>query len=309
MKNDMINDNLLKLYCNINKDSITPLLKILVSYIKPSFLFKSDVLVPIHLGRDVATEKSKDGEVAESDLQWLYQHCIGDNDFAESISKVNRSVGFLTGTYWAWKNYEKLGDPEYFGSFGYRRFFIPNFLNKLYQFDLILPKKDFQQPNLKTFFINSHGKQACDVMYEVVQAYYPDMFYLWEKYMNLNAGYMFEIYVLRKKYFFEFCNWIFPLLFEILKVNPSSFIPRGTEKDKIIRFFAENKWESLCNYHNFDLYQMRNVGFMMERLTGFYFYVLSNRCRWFEENVIQLSSPTREQVLNILKLTMKVFHG
>ena len=103
-----------KKYDYLNSDKENPLIKILVSYIKPSYLFKSKILTPMHLGRSVATEVSKDGEVSEDDLKWLYDNCIGDDDFDGSISNVNRRVGFLTGTYWAWQNYEKLGNPEYF---------------------------------------------------------------------------------------------------------------------------------------------------------------------------------------------------
>ena len=51
-----MNDTELKLlndykeYDYLNTNRQTPLIKILVSYIKPSFLFKSDILTPIHLG-------------------------------------------------------------------------------------------------------------------------------------------------------------------------------------------------------------------------------------------------------------------
>ena len=117
-----------KKYDYLNQEKNNPLVKIFVSYIKPSFLFKSEILTPIHLGRAVEKENSKDGKITEEDINWLHENCIGDDDFEGNISHVNRRVGFLTGTYWAWKNYEKLGNPEYFGSFGYRRFLQPIFL-------------------------------------------------------------------------------------------------------------------------------------------------------------------------------------
>lgn len=46
-----------KQYDGINNNK--PLVKILVSYIKPSFLFKSEILTPIHLGRAVERDTSK----------------------------------------------------------------------------------------------------------------------------------------------------------------------------------------------------------------------------------------------------------
>ena len=48
-----------KKYDNVNENRTNPLIKILVSYIKPSFLFKSEILTPIHLGRAVERDNSK----------------------------------------------------------------------------------------------------------------------------------------------------------------------------------------------------------------------------------------------------------
>lgn len=301
----MINEKLLSIYTNINLQGKRPKLKVLVSYIKPSFLFKSDVLTPIHLGRAVATEISKDGTISQSDSLWLQQSCIGDDSFPDNISKVNRNVGFLTGTYWAWKNYEKLGDPEYFGSFGYRRLFMPKFLKNLNDYDLILPKRDVQNPNLQEFFVSSHGQKAYDVMRNSISRLYPNMLSDFDNYMSLNSGYMFEIYILKKNLFFEFCQWIFPLLFDILKLNLSSLMPQGIEKEKIIQFFANMHEEHLCNFNNFELYQKRGVGFIMERLTGFYLEKLSKQYIFYEEDVIHTLYPNQSQVLDFLKLSLK----
>lgn len=49
-----------------------PSVKILVGYHKPAVLLKSDVLVPIHLGRALATEASKDGQMSKED----YRGCL-----------------------------------------------------------------------------------------------------------------------------------------------------------------------------------------------------------------------------------------
>ena len=69
-------------------------------------------------GRAVEKNLSKEGKLSAADLKWLHENCIGDDNFEGNISSANRRVGFLTGTYWAWKNYEKLGNPQYFVSSG-----------------------------------------------------------------------------------------------------------------------------------------------------------------------------------------------
>ena len=89
-----------KKYDYLNSDKENPLIKILVSYIKPSYLFKSKILTPMHLGRSVATEVSKDGEVSEDDLKWLYDNCIGDDDFDGStgVPRLVRINSYFYGS-------------------------------------------------------------------------------------------------------------------------------------------------------------------------------------------------------------------
>lgn len=89
-------------------------IKNLVGYHKPAYLVKSDIWVPIHLGRALATQASKDGKMTEEDYQWMLDNMIGD-DTGDNISKLNRHFGELTGIYWAWKNYDKLGNPGHIG--------------------------------------------------------------------------------------------------------------------------------------------------------------------------------------------------
>lgn len=105
--------------------SKTPTVKILVAYHKPSYLLKSDVFVPIHVGRAVANMKHKDGALSSKDIKWLKKNLIGD-DTGENISLKNRNYCEATAIYWAWKNYDKLGNPDYIGLAHYRRFFILN---------------------------------------------------------------------------------------------------------------------------------------------------------------------------------------
>lgn len=242
-------------------DNKSNLIKIFVSYIRPSFLFKSNILIPIHLGREIAKNNSKDGEISDEDLEWLYNNCIGDNDFEGNISSVNRRVGFLTGTYWAWKNYDKLGNPEYFGSFGYRRLLNPEFLENFEEYDLILPtKKDFKVETIKEQFSSYHGEKLYNNILNIFKKLYPDEIENLENYFNGTSGYFDELYVMKKEVFFKFCEWIFPLLFEYLK-QPQIILKNN---------------------------DLRDVGFIMERLSGYYCNKLTQnpKIKYLETNII-----------------------
>lgn len=248
----MTNQELLNSYKKY--DIKSSLIKIFVSYIKPSFLFKSDILTPIHLGKAISKNDTK-----AEDLEWLCTNCIGDDDFDGNISYTNRRVGFLTGTYQAWKNYEKLGNPDYFGSFGYRRLLNPSFLEKFEEYDLILPhKKDFRIETIKEQFLNYHGEELYKNTINAFEKIYPDELNNLEKYFNGTAGYFDELYVMKKEIFFGFCNWIFPLLFEYLK-QPQIILKNN---------------------------DLRDIGFIMERLTGYYCNELSKKYKFLEVEMI-----------------------
>ncbi len=240
---------LLKTYSNINKNSLYPIVKILVSYIKPSFLFKSDILTPIHLGRAVAKSNSKDGVISDKDLCWLYENCIGDDDFEGNISSANRRVGFFTGTYWAWKNYEKLGNPQYFGSFGYRRLLDPSFLDQITEYDAIIPRElDFKISSIKKQITLFHGEEILTRMLECFKKVYPNEYNDFETYLNKTKGFFWELYVFKKEIFFDFCSWILPILQTCLQTTQIK-LPNN---------------------------DLRDIGFIMERLTGYYCFKLTN---------------------------------
>ena len=118
--------------------------KILVAYHKPAPLLKSDVLVPIHLGRSLGCETSKDGILSSSDYQWMLDNMIGD-DTGDNISHLNRFFNEMTAIYWAWKNYDKLGNPDYIGLMHYRRVFSlePEVYQTQENINKVIDNKDF----------------------------------------------------------------------------------------------------------------------------------------------------------------------
>lgn len=284
-----------KKYDYLNSDSKNPLIKIFVSYIKPSFLFKSEILTPIHLGRAIAKENSKDGIISDNDLEWLYKNCIGDDNFEENISSVNRRVGFLTGTWWAYKNYKKLGNPEYFGSYGYRRLLNPEFLKDLQNYDCILPyKNDFPENKLTIgeHFKKLHGEKIVSKTCEIIQKIHPKDTEYFNRYLNENSGYFYELYVYKKELFFDFCEWIFPILFEFLKIpqRKLEFDNHNLIQTKYMKQMGE----------------IRDAAYAIERISGFYCYKLANnkklRCK--HENIIHIKNEEtiRKSNSTIIKL-------
>ena len=109
-------------------------IKIFINYHKPARLLKNNIFVPIHIGRDLALQISKDGKLDNKDFNWLLNNMIGDNT-GENISSKNRQYCELTGIYWVWKHYQEIGNPDYIGFMTYRRHFIFN--SEMYKKTLI----------------------------------------------------------------------------------------------------------------------------------------------------------------------------
>lgn len=240
-------------------------IKILISYHKPSTLFKSDILTPMHVGRALVSESSKDGIMSEEDYQWLLDNTIGD-DTGENISYKNRGYCELTGIYWAWKNYDKLGNPDYIGFMSYRRLLIFNefeydkreqnieekayreiwtnsdkdFIKKygldfetinkyIPKYDLILPmKSELKLVNTNTaredWIKNIEGVNVedYDKMTKYILENYPDYRDSIIEQINTSRRYFYQLFIIKKDLFFDYCDFLFSILDKLDKVINSS---------------------------------------------------------------------------------------
>jgi hypothetical protein len=304
--------SLLEIYGRIPNitENGNPLVKILVGYINRNFLFKNDILTPIHLGAEVANEESIWGTIDEEELKWLRDNCIVDNDFEGNISKHNRRIGFLTGTYWAWKNYEKLGNPEYFGFFGYRKLFEPSFLENLHKYDMILPAP-YKMPwgnDVKEQYLKMHNYKVFDKAMDILNRLYPEEKALIEEYFTSTCGYYHEIYILKKDLFFEFCEWMFPVLFEVLAIDELEFKLTSQEKQRLIKIRKQHHLSCYSDEESFDKYQKRDLAYMIERITGYYLFKLTQTretLKYLEMPIILIDNLRGEDFLNKLRKNVK----
>ncbi len=84
--------------------------KIFVSYKNNHFPLRSKILVPIQTGCALTSERFPD--------------MLRDNDGADNVSVANLKYNELSAQYWVWKNYERIGNPDYVGFMHYRRHFL-----------------------------------------------------------------------------------------------------------------------------------------------------------------------------------------
>jgi len=223
--------------------SKSPSVKFLVTYHKPAPLLTGSMFVPINGGRANLISNYTDNKVSEYDYQWLLDNTIGD-DTGENISKENSRYNEMTVIYWAWKNYEKLGNPEYIGLMHYRRHFmfkdwsLPQndrwtydypFFSRQYVDDLNL-KPEAIQDYLKQYdclyayhylrftvaeqYKMSHfcHSNELDFVLATIKKDYPDIYPSAQKYINGNSHYFCNMFVMRRGIFKQYCEFVFDIL-------------------------------------------------------------------------------------------------
>ncbi|HFP7753851.1 TPA: DUF4422 domain-containing protein [Campylobacter jejuni] len=311
----------------MTKETKTPKVKILVGYHKPAVLLKDDILTPIHLGRALATQASKDGEMSKEDFEWMCENMIGD-DTGDNISHLNRYFCELTGIYWAWKNYDQLGNPDYIGFYHYRRHLIfdetcqlaprkwANFsptykkislkykhiidvkklINKE-EYDIFIPeifnirlRKDVSVSTIvENFQTYCYDTSGLDLLVELIKNDVKLMKY--KKYDNLKSEssyFLANVFVMKKEIFFKYCDFLFYIIFKLLYL----------QLDKLNL--------------NSDLQQKRQLAYISEFITSIYLkkqFELKKKIKCLPISFVEnTSNTTVVNELNILKIKEKLKH-
>lgn len=201
--------------------------KILVCYHKKDILFKNDILTPIHCRRALACEASKDGKMSQEDYEWLLENTIGD-DTGDNISKLNRCFNEMTAIYWAWKNYDKLGNPDYIGLCHYRTFLDithksdkdhssqrifnieKNIFNYLSTYDILSIKDRYVEKKRQT----SVNFDWAAPFIELSENFYPDLYKQYKLFQKNHKAIFGNIFVMKKELFFQYCKICFDCLFK-----------------------------------------------------------------------------------------------
>ena len=226
-------------------------LVILVATHKKYQMPEESIYLPLHVGRE-----------GKEDLGYL-----GDNT-GDNISIKNPNYCELTGLYWAWKNL----NCEYIGLCHYRRYFtnkklIQRFLYKNNKFDLILKESEIKKllneydiivPTKRNYYIetvwshykNAHHIKDLEETKKIIEEKYPEYLDSFEKVMNGTKLHLYNMFIMKKGEFDQYCSWLFDILFDL---------------------------EKRINIFDYNDYQKRVFGFISERL--FNVWICSKRLR------------------------------
>ncbi|GHT55451.1 hypothetical protein AGMMS50233_05420 [Endomicrobiia bacterium] len=262
------------------EDNRNKSIKMLVFYHKPSVILYDCITVPVHCGRANYVERFKRGEISRDDYAFMIENTIGD-DTGDSISQLNSDFCELTGIYWAWKNYDELGNPDRIGFMRYRRQFIFDSINNLsnnysgaiVNFDRfddntlraikcspeivieIVSKYDFiaaspvdDDMTVYKHFDKYHNADEITFCLNVIKQRYKEIYPYAEQFFNQNLNSCCNMFIMKRDMFFEYCKFVFDIAFDFVKNFDRS------------------------NYS----FEDRRL-FVMERITGLYLYYLSKQ--------------------------------
>ncbi|MBQ9991108.1 MAG: DUF4422 domain-containing protein [Lachnospiraceae bacterium] len=182
--------------------------------------------VPLHVGR-----------ANSQDLGYLGDH-TGD-----SISALNSNFCELTGIYWLWKNYQK---EDYVGICHYRRYLINEKGSIFTQNELedLLSRYDILTTRLLTlpvpyregFSANHHEKDLL-ALERILKEKYPEYHPVFHELVNSPHTYFGNIFVTSRENFDAYCEWLFTLLFALLK--ETDFTGYNNYQKRLFGFLSE----------------------------------------------------------------------
>lgn len=186
--------------------------KVIIAAHKKYKMPTDEMYLPVHVG--AAGKKNIEG----------YQR----DDEGDNISDLNLYFCELTGIYWAWKNL----DADYIGLAHYRRHFSSNPHNKDV-WKSVLKRSDIERdlgkvrvfvPNKRRYWIetlyshyaHTHHIFQLDETRKIIRERcspgYVDSF---DKTCKRKWGYMFNMMIMEKSLFNNYCSWLFPILFDL----------------------------------------------------------------------------------------------
>lgn len=145
------------------------------------------------------------------------------DDTGVEISVRNPYYSELTGHYWVWKNDK---ESDYVGCVHYRRYLLDD-NGRLYTGETIartLETYDFITTKLLTLehsyyeaFDDRHSSRDLDILGGVIREYRPEYYETYERLVHGCRTYFGNMYIMPKKLYDAYMEFLFPLLFETEK--------------------------------------------------------------------------------------------
>ncbi len=193
-----------------------PVVKIIITTHKQYRMPTDPMYIPLYVGADLGREPDGD----HKDFGYAKDN-TGDN-----ISCLNASFCELTGLYWAWKNLE----ADYIGMVHYRRYLgfkkTKDPFDGILTYDQLAPylgykkifvprKRKYYIETLYSHYAHTHYAEQLDKTREIINEKYPEYLESYDHVIRQHSGYMFNIMIMDHGLLNSYCQWLFPVLFEL----------------------------------------------------------------------------------------------
>ena len=244
----LINTYLINVSSKESENSSNDKSSIIVCYHKDSDKFENDCLLPLHVGKANHPE--------------ILLDMTGDNT-GDNISHKNSSYCELTGLYWLWKNV----DADNYGLFHYRRLLdvsdkystqlhfskinITDFNNSVInalmgKYDIILPKKSKFKTSLYKQYKKEHFIKDLEIIKEIIKNKYPHYLVALDRAFKIKHGYFFNMFIMKKELFKEYCSWLFDILAEAEKLIDTT--EYNSYQSRVLGFLSERMFSIFIQY-------------------------------------------------------------
>ena len=235
--------------------------KIIIAVHKEYAFPKNDLYMPLQVGSLISSKKLD---------------ILGD-DNGENISHKNRSFSELTALYWAWKN-EYFNESDFCGLVHYRRYFVgtepfekfrvlgeEDIMSYMNQYDVLVPRKrKYYIETIRSHYEHAHYKKDLDTLEEVLREYSPEYMGAFATVMEQRSLYLYNMFVMKNKYYDDYCQWLFSILFEVEKrVDISEY---DSYQKRIFGFLAERMFNVWLLHHQLKLKEVNIVNIEGENL-------------------------------------------
>ena len=184
------------------------------------------------------------------------------DNIGENISAKNLNYCELTALFWAWKNLS----CDYIGLCHYRRYFghkihtddvekkkqsiftSEDYEKLLSKHDVILPvKRNYYIETVRTQYEHAHYKKDLDEVEKIIAEKYPAYSAAFLSVMKRRKLHILNMFVMNKKNFDAYCNWLFDILFTLEnRIDISDYSPYeariyGFLSERLLNVWLENQ--------------------------------------------------------------------
>lgn len=197
------------------------------------------------------------------------------DDSGNNISKKNKGYCELTALYWMRYN----SDADVLGLVHYRRYFVgrhpmrkdkwqntltgEELTQMMQNVDLILPRKrNYIIETTFSHYAHAHHGKDLQMVRTVIKDQCPEYLSAFDIVMKRRTGHRFNMFIMKREALHDYCDWLFPILFEL---------------------------EKRIDISQYDEYNKRVFGFIGERLLDV--WLLNRNYRYVEQKVLEIEKP------------------